>query len=161
MELVHEFEGSIDVGCDNACAEAVGEGVGSSNNFLFSAPLEDAHHRAKDLLSCDSHFVFDVGEDGWLDEITFFSPSCATNCNIGSLFLTLLDVPENLFKLLLADDCTLSCARIKRVSNFDVLGNLDAFLNELVVNALVNESSRACDATLAAITEENTGLFSS
>ena len=72
--------------------ETVGGGVSETDGVLFGLEFGDGADGAEDLLLHDLHVFADVGEDGWLDEVTFLAMTLAANFDFGALLLAGVDV---------------------------------------------------------------------
>ena len=72
--------------------ETVGGGVSETDGVLFSLEFGDGADGAEDLFLHDLHVFADVGEDGWLDEVTFIAVTPAADLDFGALLLTGVDV---------------------------------------------------------------------
>ncbi len=77
----------MDCGC-----EPVGGGVSETDGVLFRLEFRDGADGAEDLFLHDLHVFADVGEDGWLDEVTFLAVTLAANFDFGALLLAGVDV---------------------------------------------------------------------
>ena len=72
--------------------EAVGGGVPKADGVLFGLEFSDGADGAEDLLLHDLHVFADVGEDGWLDEVTLVAVTLAADFDLGTLLLAGVDV---------------------------------------------------------------------
>jgi len=64
----------------------------------------------------DLHVLSDIGEDGRLDEVSDITLALATCLDLGTGFLSSIDVAHNAVKLKLADLRTLECLIIEGVT---------------------------------------------
>ena len=134
--------------------EAVVGAVGSLDDFIDTFKRQDAHDRAEDFIARDRHFIANVGKDRRLDEVAFVADSAAAGeagCSFG---LSFIDVAQNLIELIGIDLRALSRLRVERVADLTQLRAGDDLLDELVVNRLLNEQSRAGAAALTLIEEQ-------
>ena len=72
--------------------KTVGGGVSETDGVLFGLEFGDGADGAEDLLLHDLHVFADVGEDGWLDEVTFLAMTLAANFDFGALLLAGVNV---------------------------------------------------------------------
>ena len=72
--------------------KTVGGGVSETDGILFGLEFSDGADGAEDLFLHDLHVFADVGEDGWLDEVTFFAVTPSADLDFGALLLTGVDV---------------------------------------------------------------------
>ena len=76
--------------------ETVGGGVSETDGVLFGLEFSDGADRAKDLFLHDLHVFADVGEDGWLNEVTFFTVTVAADFDFGALLLAGVNVAKKM-----------------------------------------------------------------
>ena len=72
--------------------ETVGGGVSEADGVLFGLEFSDGADGAEDLFLHDLHVFADVGEDGWLNEVTFFAVTVAADFDLGALLLAGVNV---------------------------------------------------------------------
>ena len=73
-------------------SKTVGGGVSETDGVLFGLEFSDRADGAEDLLLHDLHIFADVGEDGWLDEVTLIPVTLASDFDFGALLLAFVDV---------------------------------------------------------------------
>jgi len=76
--------------------ETVGGGVAELDNFLLGLELGDGADWAKDLFLHNLHVFGDIGEDGWLDEVSLLTLASTTDLDLGTSVLAGLDVAANM-----------------------------------------------------------------
>ncbi len=131
--------------------ETVGGLVAELDGLLLGGELGDGADGAEDLLLHDLHVGADVGEDGGLDEVALVAVALAAGLDLGALLLAGLDVAHDAVVLQLADLGTLEGLLVKGVA--DGVGGraLLEGLEELVVDALLDEDAGAGAAALAVV----------
>ena len=75
--------------------------ISSLNNFFNSLELNDAHHWPEYLLLCDSHVISHISKHSGLQEVPRSIDTVASTEKLCSLFLSNVNIVENLFGLLL------------------------------------------------------------
>ena len=133
LERVGDPNGGVEVrgvngcGCVSLCKyliqdmrctsrETVCGRVSDLDGILLCLELGNGADWAKDLLLHDLHVLGDVGEDGWLDEVSDITLALATSLNLGAGFLTSVDVAHDAVKLKLADLRTLEGFIVERIA---------------------------------------------
>ena len=76
--------------------ETVSGGVSETDGVLFGLEFRNGANGAEDLFLHDLHILADVGEDGWLDEVTFFAVTLAADFDLGTLLLAGVDVAREM-----------------------------------------------------------------
>ena len=76
----------------NCGGETVGAGVSKTDGVLFGLEFSDGADGAEDLFLHDLHVFTDVGEDSWLNEVTFFAVTVAADFDLGALLLASVNV---------------------------------------------------------------------
>ena len=66
--------------------------VADADGIFFGFELRDGADGAEDLFLHDLHVFADVGEDGGLDEVTFFAVAFAADFDLGAFFFAGVDV---------------------------------------------------------------------
>lgn len=95
-ESVGGLDGGVErLGVDSG-SKTVGGAVTELDNLLLGLELGDGADWAEDLLLDDLHVLGDVGEDGWLDEVSLVTLAVTTNLDVGTSVLAGLDVAANL-----------------------------------------------------------------
>jgi len=97
-------------------SETVCGRVADLDSILLCLELGNRANRAEDLLLHDLHVLGDVGEDGWLDEVSDVTLALTTCLDPGTSLLTSVDVAHDAVKLKLADLRTLECIGRERVA---------------------------------------------
>ena len=77
-------------------SETVGASVSKTDGVLFGLEFSDGADGAEDLFLHDLHVFADVGEDGWLNEVTFFAVTVAANFDLGALLLAGVNVAKEM-----------------------------------------------------------------
>lgn len=72
--------------------ETVRGGVSETDGILFGLEFSDGADGAEDLFLHDLHVFADIGEDGWLDEVTLVAVTLAADFDLGTLLLAGVDV---------------------------------------------------------------------
>jgi hypothetical protein len=90
--------------------------VADLDGILLSLELGNGADRAEDLLLHDLHVLGDIREDGWLDEVSDITLALATCLDLGTSFLTSVDVAHDTVELKLADLGTLECVLVEGVT---------------------------------------------
>jgi hypothetical protein len=113
--------------------------------------LLDDDDRSENLLLSDLHVGGNVGEDGRLDEVTLGSVTSSALENGRALVLARLDVRRDAVVLELGSSGTEEGVGAEGVEGLDLRGKL---LDELVVDALLNEDAGSGAAALATVERE-------
>lgn len=91
-KCVGDLDGGVEgLGVDGG-GETVSGGVTELDDLLLSLELGDGANWAEDLLLDNLHVLGDVGEDGWLDEVTLVTLAVTTDLDVGTSLLAGLDV---------------------------------------------------------------------
>lgn len=125
--------------------------VAQGNDLLLVLELGDGADGAENLLLHDLHVGTNVREDGRLDEVALVTVAVTANLHSGALLLAGLDVAHDAVVLQLADLGALESLGVEGVANLVGLGALLEGIEELVVDALVDEDTRAGAAALAVV----------
>jgi len=72
-------------------------------NIFNILKLSDRYNWSEDLFLHNLHFLIDVGENGWLNEITFPPMTFAAECDFGTFIFTGFDVVHDPGKLEFGD----------------------------------------------------------
>ena len=72
--------------------ETVGGGISETDGVLFGLEFSDRANGAEDLFLHDLHVFADVGEDGWLNKVTFFAVTVAADFDLGALLFAGVNV---------------------------------------------------------------------
>lgn len=100
------------------------------------------------------HVLSNVGEDGWLDEVTLGTLTLTTSLNLGTSVLSVLDVTHDTVELDLRDLWTLEGVGGEWISDLVLLSTSLELLDELVVDAGLNVDSGTGTAALAVVEED-------
>ena len=76
--------------------ETVGSSVAELDDLFLGLELGNGADWAKDLLLHNLHVLGDVGEDGWLDEVSLLTLASTTDLDLGTSILAGLDVAVNM-----------------------------------------------------------------
>jgi hypothetical protein len=110
--------------------------------------------RSEDLLLSDLHVGGNVGEDGRLDEVTLGSVTSSALENGRALVLARLDVRRDAVVLELGSSGTEEGVGAEGVAGLEGLDLRGKLLDELVVDALLNEDAGSGAAALATVERE-------
>ena len=91
-ERIRHIDGGVEVGGVDGGGETVGGTVADSDGISLVFELGDGADGAEDFFLHDLHVFADVGENGGLDEVALLSVALATNFDLGTFLLSLLDV---------------------------------------------------------------------
>ena len=89
--------------------KTVGGGISETDGILFGLEFSDGADGAEDLFLHDLHVFADVGEDGWLNEVTFFAVTVTADFDLGALLLA----GVNVAKEVLVNESPCSVLRVK------------------------------------------------
>lgn len=92
LESVGHLESSVEVASVDSSCKTVGSAVADTDCIFLGLELGDRADGSEDLLLHDLHLLVDVGEDRRLNEVTLITLTLATDLDLGSLLLTILDV---------------------------------------------------------------------
>lgn len=76
--------------------ETVGGAVSETDGVFFGLELSDGANGAEDFFLHDLHVFADVGEDGGLNEVTFFAVTAAAGFDLGALFFAGVNVAKEM-----------------------------------------------------------------
>src|SRR5688500_5750083 len=122
--------------------------VGDAVGLLLRGELEDAHHRAEDLLLGDPHLVAHAREDGRLVEEAALAVARSAQRQLGALVLADAHVTLDALELLGRYDRAHVGIGIEPAGDADPARLLDDPAHDLVVDALVDKHARAARADL-------------
>jgi hypothetical protein len=116
--------------------------------------LLDDDDRSENLLLSDLHVGGNVGEDGRLDEVTLGSVTDSALEHGRALVLARLDVRRDAVVLELGSSGTEEGVGAEGVAGLEGLDLRGKLLDELVVDALLNEDAGSGAAALATVERE-------
>src|SRR5262249_36790560 len=153
VHRLHGPERAVDVLGVDRSRQTVFYAVADFNRLVQIAARDDAYHRAKDLFLGDPHPRRDVGEDRRLDEIAvtvfaFIQSGAAQMQRRAVLILADLDVIKNLLDRLFVDHRPDLYVLVQPVTDAQRLCAFGQFVNELFVDAFVNDDPRRRRASL-------------
>lgn len=140
---------------DHSRDQAVLSRIGSLDGFIDSLKLKNVHNRAEDLLLRDLHIVCDVREDSRLHEEAGPVNPLASAHELGALFFTALNQRENLIDLDFGYLRSALDSFLEGISDFSVLGGLNSFLHEGVIDIFMDEGSRTSHTNLPTVKESS------
>ena len=152
--MVRHTQSSVDICGVNGGSKTVVSVVADLDSFFLILELLDGHDGAENLFVVNLHVLGDVGEDGGVDEVTCATNSVATNGQGSTFLLAVLDVFHDSVKLDLGDLWALEGLRVERIADLVGSGTFLETLDELVVDALLDEDARASTAALAVVKED-------
>lgn len=97
---------------------------------------------------CDSHVISDISKHSGLQEVPRSIDTVASTEKLCSLFLSNVNIVENLFGLLLRDLRTVFDIGLERVANLFFLGKGNCSFNKTVVDTFLDEGAGARHANL-------------
>jgi hypothetical protein len=153
-EAVGNSNGSVQVRGVKSSRKTIGSVVGCLDYLVFSAELGNGANRAKDLLLHDLHVWLNVGEDGGLDEVSLLSVPLATNLDLGTGLLSLLNITHDTVILKLRDLWALEGIAMEWVANLVLLCASLESLYKLVVDAILDIDTGSCTAALTVVEED-------
>ena len=95
LELVRHRERAVQVLSEYRRSETIDSVVGLTQNVLLVLKLNHYADRPKDLLLHNAHVRRGIGEDSWLDEVSFVTMSIATNVDRGTVLLSRINVSHD------------------------------------------------------------------
>lgn len=125
--------------------------VTNANSLLFGLELLNGADGAEDFFLHDLHVLIDVGEDGGLNEVAFRTVAAASNLQLGTLLLAMVDVRHDAIILQLRDLRTLEGLGVEGVANLVLLGAGLEALNEVVVDVFLDQDTGTGAAALAVV----------
>jgi len=145
LKSIRDFNRDIQILSMNTGSKTVKRLMRLLQNILNILKFSDRHHRSKDLFLHNLHFLVDVGENCWLNEITFPPMTFAAECDFGTLILTGFDVVHDPGKLEFGDLRALDRTLIEGVADDILLCFGGKFFDEFVIDAFlyVNSGSSA------------------
>ncbi len=102
----------------------------------------------------DLHIWLDIGEDGRLDEVSLLSVSRATNFDLGTGLLALLNITHDTVILKLGNLWPLECIALEWVANLVLLCAGLESLDKLVINTILDIDTGTCAAALTVVEED-------
>ncbi|KAJ6443171.1 WD40 repeat-like domain-containingprotein [Purpureocillium lavendulum] len=154
LDLGGDAMSTLEVLGEDGGAKAVRRVVGPADGLCFVAEPADDDNGAEDFLLEDAHLVLDLGEDGRLDEeaLGVDVERLATGNNLGALGLADLDVVQHPLVLSLGYLRALVRLGVPLVADTaDRLGGLRKLLDELVVDAVLDQDAGGGGADLALV----------
>ena len=151
LEGVADADARVEIAGVDGGGKTIGGLVAQLDDLLLILELGDGADGAENLLLHDLHVVADVGEDGGLDKVALVAVAVAANLDGGALLLAALDVAHDAVKLDLADLGALEGVLGEGIADLVLLGTLLEGLEELVVDALLDEDAGAGAAALAVV----------
>lgn len=136
-------------------SKTVSRVVASLNSVLNSIELGDGANWTKDLLLHDLHIWSDVGENGWLDEVSLITETLTTDLNLSALSLAVLNVLHDSVELDLGDLWALEGIILEWISDLVCVCALTETGNELVVDTSLDVDTGAGAAGLAVVEEDS------
>lgn len=155
LQLVRDTECSLNILREDRRSQTVLGIVGQLDDFLLSLELDERHDGSEDLFRADFHLRGHVGENGGFDEVSFVSFAISAGQTGRTVILAALHVSKNLIELSLIDLRSLEGVRSEGVADLESLDVRDEFFDEFVVNALLDEDSRAGTAALPRSVHKN------
>src|SRR6185312_5995142 len=134
--------------------KAISGTVRAVNDLLDSLKRNNTDHGSENFLAGDGHFVLHIGEDGRLNEVAAVPDASAAANELRAFGAAGIDVAHHPVKLGLIDLRALFGGRIEGIADAAFLGAGGAFLDELIVDLLLNENARPGAAALTVIKEE-------
>lgn len=134
--------------------ETVVSVVTNLDGFFLGLELLDSNDGAEDLLLNDLHVLGDIDKGGRLDVVALVAVALTADENLGTSLLALINVAHDTVELELGHLGTLEGVLVERVA--DLVGGcalLEA-LDELVVDALLDEEAGTGTAALAVVEED-------
>jgi len=153
-EAVGNTNGSVQVGGVNSSRQTIGSVVSNLDDLVFCAELGNGANRAKDLLLHDLHVWLNVGEDGGLDEVSLLSVPLATNLELSTGLLSLLNITHDTVILKLRDLWALEGIALEWIANLVLLCTSLESLYELIVDAILDIDTGSCTAALTVVVED-------
>jgi len=138
-DVVSDSHRLVDVIRHDPRSKTVHGRIGSLDDLMHVLELDQALHRAKDLIRGNLHVVGDVRENGRLDEEAFVSDTRSAGLELGALLLAELDVAENLLELGVINLGSLLGPWGEHVPHDPAGGRRLALLKELVLDGLLDE----------------------
>lgn len=140
-ESVGDTDGGVEVLSVDGSSQAIIRVVSALEDLLFCLELGDRAHWAEDLLLNDLHVFSNIGEDGWLDEVSLVAMTPTTSLNGCASLLSFLDIAHDTIVLDLRDLRALEGIRGEWVTNLVSSGTGLESLNKLVVDASLDEDT--------------------
>ena len=157
LDIAGHLVGGVQIHGPNGRGQPVDRVVGDGDGLARVREGYDGAHGAEDLLLGDLHLVLNAGEQRGRDVATGLEPlgHAAAELDLRPLLLAGLDVAEHALLLVAGDEGAHRCPRIEGVArDIGRLAQLLEFFDEFVVDAGVDEESRAGVAHLALIAED-------
>src|SRR5580698_3352285 len=153
LEIADGAESFVDVFRIERRRQAVLDVVGDLDGVGEIFAGNDRNHGAEDFFLGDAHFGIDVGEDGWLHEVAMdvVAAGEAIAAALEARAFSLADV--NIFEvgreLVFVDGGTHLGGFVESVADFQTAGAFDIALDELAVNAFLDDDATGRGAALA------------
>ena len=154
LQGVGDTDSGVDVLGVNGSSETVRGVVTNLDSLSLILELLDGDDRAEDLLLGDLHVTSDTGEQSGLDEVALVTVAVTTDGDSSTGLLAVVDVFHDTVELELGDLRTLEGIGVKGVAELVLGSTLLEAGNELVVDVLLDEETRAGAAALAVVEED-------
>lgn len=151
LHSLRDSQSPIDILAVDCAVEAVLGVDGFRNSFLFGLESVDRNDRPEDLFLHRSRGLWEVREDGRLDEeaiTTFVLEFAAPLEELAATLLNFLEVLQHPLELDFIGLRTLCSLRIKRVARLELLECFSEGLAEPVGNSVLHVDSRVGNASL-------------
>lgn len=100
-DTIGNLESIVNTFGDYSSTKSILRVVGSLNDFIDVLELHYGHNWSKDFLLCDGHIVSHITENCWFNKESLSSVSLSTCMQLGTFFLSNINIFQNLSHLFL------------------------------------------------------------
>ena len=155
IDAVGDLDSGVQVVGVDSSSQSVSGVVTSLDRILNGIELSDRANWTKDLLLHDLHVWSDVGENGWLDEVSLITQTLTTNLNLSALLLAVLNVLHDSVELDLGDLWALEGIILEWISDLVCVCALAETGDELIVDAGLDVDTGTSAAGLSVVEEDS------
>src|SRR5580698_2105697 len=157
LEIAYPTESFVDIFGVKRGRKAVLDVVGDFDGVCEIFAGDDGNHRAEDFFLGDAHFRIDVGENGRLHKVAVSVVAAGEAIAAALEACTFGFADVDIFKigreLVFVDGGAHLGFFVEAVADFQMPGKFDITLDELAVDAFLDDDATGCGAALAGGTE--------
>src|SRR5579884_148412 len=149
---------TADIASPDASGKAIASIIRHADSLFFGAKRDDGEHRTKDLFLSHTHVIFDMSEDGRLNEKAirqfWLGRDLSAIDQLSALLLSDIDVALDLFLLALEGSRSHLGFHLQGIAQFDRACTLGQFSDNHIMNVCIDEEAGACNTGLSTGSED-------